>query len=166
MLAAAALFLVALPGCSKPEGEGVATAGGAQVQNSADPDKPSDSPEERVRQFVNCMRAEGIDVADPEPGDATGKSALRFAVENTDKAKLGAAMEKCSRYMPAGGENVRLTPEEIEQVRQFARCMRENGAPDWPDPDADGNFKPGASATINKDDPAVRAALEKCRAAR
>ena len=166
-----ALAALAVSGCAKPpEGEGVASAGsvaGVSAQQSADPDRPSDNPDERVRQFVSCMRANGVDVPDPEPGDKTGKTALRFeSVSGVDKSKLVAAMEKCNKYLPAGGQTLRLTPEELEQARQFAQCMRENGVPNWPDPDADGTFKTDSLAEIKKDDPSVQAAIEKCRAVR
>jgi hypothetical protein len=158
---AVAVLAFAAGACSKPSGEGVATAGGDTGQNQTDPNKPADEPAERVRQFVTCMRAEGIDLPDPEPGDATGKSALRYAYEDKDKNEIGPAMEKCSKYLPAGGDNVRLTPEQIERSRLFARCMRENGVPNFPDPDPEGNFS--TDAGIDKTDPAMRDAIDKCR---
>lgn len=163
-----ALALVA-SGCAKsPTGEGVASAGGISAQQSADPERPSDNADERVRQFVTCMRANGVDVPDPEPGDATGKTALRFETGSgsgeIDKSKLMPAMEKCNKYLPAGGRDIRLTPEQLEGARRLAQCMRDNGVPAWPDPDADGNFKTDSLTVISKDDPAVQAALEKCRA--
>jgi hypothetical protein len=163
-ICATAVLLSLLMGCSKPDGEGVATVSGAQPQQSADPSAPSDNPEERVRQWVACMRAEGIEVPDPEPGDRTGKSALVFEAPAGDKAKIGAAIEKCHRYMPDGGQAARqpLTAEEIEERRRSAQCMRENGFPDFPDPNAEGRFENGPDKT----DPAVRAAMEKCMEAR
>ncbi len=158
-LALAGLLLAG--GCTKPSGEGVATAGGAPGQHQSDPDQPASDPQERVAQFVACMRAEGIDLPDPEPGDVTGKTALRFAYEDKDKNEIGPAMEKCGHYLPQGGETQRRTPEQIQQSRLLAQCMRDNGVPTWPDPDADGEFKTGIE--IDKSDPALRTALEKCR---
>lgn len=164
-IALAVVLLAAMGACTKPDGEGVASAGGQTGQNQADPSAPSDNPDERGRQFVQCMRDQGIDVPDPEPGDRTGKTALRFESGNVDKAKLGPAMEVCGNYMPGGGEPVKFTPEQIEEQRQFAQCMRDNGVPQWPDPDPEnGGFKGSGNAEqLSKDDPAIRAALEKCR---
>jgi hypothetical protein len=147
--------------CSKPSGEGVATAGGGNSQTQTNPSAASDNPAERVRQFVECMRAEGVDLPDPEPGDNTGKTSLRFAYDAKDKNEIGSAMEKCNEFLPQGGERLPRTPEQIEQNRVFARCVRENGIPDFPDPGPDGEFS--ADAGINKEDPAVRAAIDKCR---
>ena len=33
-----------------------------------------------------------------------------------------------------------LTAEDMTKLRQFAGCMREKGFPNYPDPDAQGNF--------------------------
>lgn len=159
------LLLIAVSACSPAQQEGIPTAGG-QVQNQNASAKPADDPAERGRQFVACMRAEGVEVPDPEPGDTSGKSALRFEDGNIDKFKLSAALEKCSVYLPQGGEPGRMSPQRLEAARRLAVCMRENGVPQWPDPDADGNFKAGdAGPEVDKDNPAVRSALEKCRAA-
>ena len=46
------------------------------------------------------------------------------------------------------------------QAVRFAQCIRDNGVPDFPDPDASGRF---SGSVHDKDDPALRAALEKCR---
>jgi hypothetical protein len=163
-----AFLALAVGGCARPSSDdGVATAEGAQpvAQQSADPDRPSDDPQERLRQFVNCMRANGVDVPDPEPNDRTGKSVLNFGDGEIDKSKLLPAMEKCNKYMPGGGAKLELTPQEIERMRRFAQCMRENGVPTWPDPEPDGSFNAEAVGPINKDDPDIRATIEKCRAA-
>jgi hypothetical protein len=164
----AVLALIALGACSKgDDGEGIATANGGTASASADPNRPSDDPEVRVRQFVGCMRAEGIDMPDPQPGDKTGKSALQFeAADGASKEKLGKAMEKCDMYLPGSEQDRQITPEQLEQMRQYAKCMRENGFPDFPDPDPQEGFKNVFGPDLRKDDPAVRAAIEKCRGAR
>jgi len=162
-VALAVVLLAATGACSKPAAEGVATAGGQVTRGQADPSRPADDPQERVRQFIQCMRDQGIDVPDPEPGNRTGKSALRFATGEIDKAVLGPAMEKCNEFLPEGGAPPQPTPEQIERQRRFAQCMRDNGVP-WPDPDPQtGGFQAGDAVPLRKDDPATMAALEKCR---
>jgi hypothetical protein len=47
-----------------------------------------------------------------------------------------------------------------EQARKFAQCIRDNGVPDFPDPDPNGRFSEGDH---DADDPALQAAQEKCR---
>ena len=31
-------------------------------------------------------------------------------------------------------------PEDVDALRRWAQCVRENGIPDWPDPKSDGSF--------------------------
>jgi hypothetical protein len=46
-------------------------------------------------------------------------------------------------------------------MRKFSQCMRDNGLPDYPDPDPDGRVRgPGHE---QQDDPKFRAAMEACR---
>lgn len=166
IITATALMVLAA-GCSKqPDGEGVASAGGGvAAQQSGESIRPADNPAERVRQFVACMRENGVNVPDPEPGDTVGKSAMQFDDTGLDKAKVNAAMEKCIRYLPGGGENFIMTPEQIEATRRMAQCMRENGVPNFPDPLPDGSFDGDQMSQINKNDPAFLTARDKCREA-
>jgi hypothetical protein len=54
------------------------------------------------------------------------------------------------------------TPEapKTDAARQFAQCMRANGVPDFPDPDADGQFR--GQTHEQQNDPKFAAANEKC----
>jgi hypothetical protein len=44
---------------------------------------------------------------------------------------------------------------------RYAQCMRDNGVPDFPDPDANGEFR--GQGHEQQDDPTFQAAMEKCR---
>jgi hypothetical protein len=66
-----------------------------------------------------------------------------------DDAKLAlrdnqAAQDACQpildRLPAAARKNSPPTPEELRGLLGFAQCMRENGLPEWPDPQADGTF--------------------------
>jgi hypothetical protein len=46
-------------------------------------------------------------------------------------------------------------------MREFSQCMRENGLPDFPDPDADGRLR--GVGHEQQDDPRFREAMETCR---
>jgi len=43
----------------------------------------------------------------------------------------------------------------------YAKCMRDNGVPDFPDPDANGEFR--GAGHEQQDDPMFLAAMEECR---
>lgn len=162
---------LALTGCAGQGGEtpAVATAGNGAptAQESAAP-----SDEDKARQFAECMRAEGIDIPDPQPGTGPQSSggkggpgvAIRIEGGGENKAKVDAAMEKCRSLLPNGGEMKPLTPEQLERQRELAKCMRANGVPDFPDPDPNGGgaiMKEFSKDSADHD--AMKKAIEKCR---
>lgn len=155
---------LAATGCAgaDPGGEQVATAGGGTASASPSASAVQVSDEDRQREFAKCMRENGLpDFPDPDTGDGRG---FRIRIpDGADKATVKAAMEKCRSLMPNGGKAVKLDPEQVEKVRQLARCMRENGVPDFPDPAADGSVQFNGAAGFDPDNPTMRAALEKCR---
>jgi hypothetical protein len=51
--------------------------------------------------------------------------------------------------------------DKAEAGREYAQCMRDNGVPDFPDPDANGQLR--GPAHEKETDPKFRAAQEKCR---
>ncbi|WP_144057242.1 hypothetical protein [Micromonospora lupini] len=160
MLAIPVLLALALAACGGggDDGSGVATAGGTKAGATASGTPVSDS--DRQLAFARCMRENGVDMPDPEPG---GRPNFRFGPD-VDQQKVQAAMEKCQDKLPNGGQGPQLNPEQAEQMRALAKCMRENGVPDFPDPDADGRLRVGTGDNaINIGDPALRAAMEKCR---
>jgi hypothetical protein len=125
-------------------------------QNSEAGGSPADEAE-AGRAYAQCMRDNGVpDFPDPDPdGQLRGP-----AHEQQDNPKFRAAMEKCRDLAP-GGEHQRSDPASVEQMRKFSQCMRDNGLPDYPDPDPDGRVRgPGHEQQGN---PKFRAAMEKCR---
>ncbi|MEU7927430.1 hypothetical protein [Micromonospora sp. NPDC049107] len=159
ILAIPALLVLALAGCGPADdGGGVATAGGAKDGVTASATPADDS--ERQLAFARCMRENGVEMPDPEAG---GRPAFRFG-ENVDPQKVQSAMEKCRDKLPNGGQGPQLNPEQAEQMRTMAKCMRENGVPNFPDPDADGRIQiTKGDSGLDLGDPAQRAAMEKCR---
>jgi hypothetical protein len=171
---AAALAVVAvaavLAACGGGSGgEGVATAGdngaGPVVtggDNRAGTAAPSGSgvPAGDLTAFARCLRDNGVDVSDPAP--ATGR--LEFGpARRADPQAFQRAIQQCRHLMPAGALGAQLSPEQIEQLRQFAQCMREHGV-DLPDPDPNAaNLFGGGLAGIDRTSPAFRAAFDACR---
>lgn len=162
LLALPLMLSLAVAGCGRSDDtQGVATAGGGgdpAASASASPGNLNDA--ERQIQFAQCMRENGVDVPDPEPG-ADGPR-FRFGGGDNDPQKIQAAMEKCRHLLPNGGERRALNPEQVEQMRKLATCMRENGVPDFPDPDAEGRLNLDLK-NFDRNDPKMKAAFEKCR---
>lgn len=164
LLAVPLVFSVSLTGCggSDDAGDGIATAGkGAGASPSADA-SPSLDPDERRLEFARCMRENGVEMPDPGP-DNEGGLRFRFG-EGTDPKKVEAAMGKCRQFLPNGGQRPNLSSEEQEKLREYAKCMRENGVTGFPDPGADGGIRLNPDTLkINPDDPKFKAAQEACR---
>ncbi|MEV4758863.1 hypothetical protein AB0J86_27720 [Micromonospora sp. NPDC049559] len=159
-------MLALAAGCGKPSGgEGVATAGGgAGAQGSASPAAAEVSDADRQLKFAQCMRENGVEMPDPEPGEA-GKGFRINLGGDVSPEKAKAAMEKCRSYMPNGGQPPKLDPEQVEKMRKYAQCMRDNGVPGFPDPQPDGTMQLDTRqlGDIKPDNPTFQAANEKCK---
>ncbi|CAN5244129.1 hypothetical protein BH20ACT24_BH20ACT24_04060 [soil metagenome] len=131
----------------------------AACGKASDGGKTAD-PAEAGRAFAQCMRASGVpDYPDPDPSGRPGAGHDTF---NRDDPTFKAANEKCRDLLPGGGEHDVQGPEAIQGLLKFAQCMRDNGVPDFPDPDADGKFPEAAERGAHAD-PKFQAASEKCR---
>ncbi|SNY30920.1 hypothetical protein [Paractinoplanes atraurantiacus] len=132
-------FLMALAACAPAAGEspGVATAqsGGPAAQASSS--APAVPDEDMALKHAQCMRKEGVTWwPDPKPG---GRTTIKTP-KGFDPDKLEKAMEACKAFAPNGGERLKPDAEMLEQARQMAKCMRENGVPNFPDPKPDGSI--------------------------
>jgi hypothetical protein len=82
------------------------------------------------------MRAAGIAMPDPGPDGMAGIPA-QAAGDEAKVKKMDAAMEKCRELLPNGGEPPKASAEDLAKARDYAKCIRENGLPTFPDPDAE-----------------------------
>ena len=141
------LLLIALSGCGSD-------AGDPAVASAASGPAPAASPKgdaitryvDAQRQWVACMRKEGYNVPDPDAKGFVDLGAFLAAAKmpKTDPG-FTAAQQQCASVratVPAEllPSQPPLTPQQLENRRKYARCMRENGMTGWPDPGADGEF--------------------------
>lgn len=115
-------------------------------------------PQEAGRRYAQCMRANGVpDFPDPEPnGEFRGAGH-----EQQDDPTFRDASEACRDLAPGGEHERAADPATLEQMRAFSQCMRDNGVPDYPDPDPDGQLR--GAGHEQQDDPTFRDAMEACR---
>jgi hypothetical protein len=120
------------------------------------------------RQFSQCIRAHGIPNF-PDPIVEGGE--LKMPSSTTDYKELlrnnRAAGEACNHIIAglpahAGRSPQPVTQQKMQMLVRFAQCVRQHGVPNWPDPDANGDF-PLAAAGITGKTPPVAAALEACQ---
>ncbi|WP_302893422.1 hypothetical protein [Actinomadura luzonensis] len=140
-------------------GPGVASVAGASAPPpaSASPSATAD-PQEQGRLFARCMREHGVPMDDPDTKDG---GLVKIIGEGLDKNTIKQATDACRQYAPSL-DRKSLDPQQVEQLRQFARCMREHGV-NMPDPDPDGGFASGTARAFKPDDPAFKKAFEACR---
>jgi hypothetical protein len=145
---AALIGALALSACGSSSSDETAPA--------ADPAAPA-ADQEQARKFAQCIRDNGVpDFPDPGPDGRFSEGE-----HDPDDPALQAAQEKCRDLAPGGEHENTGDPAVVEQMREYSQCMRDNGLPDFPDPDADGRLR--GVGHEQRDDPKYRAASETCR---
>ncbi|MEH1125991.1 hypothetical protein [Micromonospora sp. CPCC 206061] len=165
VLAVAALAF-ALTACGgETEDGGIATAGNGSAASpsaSAPAGSASGDREEQMLKFTACMRGEGVDMPDPEPGGG-------IRIQGSDPAKTDAAMAKCRQLLPNGGEMRRMNAADMEKARQYSKCMRDNGVTAFPDPDPETGgimLRGGPDSGLDPNSATFQAAQKTCESLR
>ncbi|MGW1617014.1 hypothetical protein ACWCQZ_48190 [Streptomyces sp. NPDC002285] len=151
--AAACVMAVTATGCGGSRGGEAKVASAQKSGGSAGATKKSE-PESEVARYVEsqrkvaaCLRKEGADVPDPDARGQIDTSSLGNWKADPVARK---AMEKCQPLGLPQPDSIRdalapaQSPEDAEKNRQYAACMQDNGAPDFPDVDEKGNFSDSA----------------------
>jgi len=164
MRAVVAIGLLALTaaGCSPANKDGVASANGTARPSTSSTAAGATDEKERALKFAQCMRENGIpNWPDPKFNDGGGVDIS--APDGADPAKVDAAMQKCKQYEPNGGEPQKLDPARLEQLRQYAQCMREHGITNFPDPTENGFQINGNESGLDPASAAYQAADKGCQ---
>ena len=176
LVAALALIATACGGSGNDESSGVASleGGSNSINDSAAGSEATGEdvdPEEAMLALTQCLRDQGIDIADPTV-DADGNPQLsrpNFGEGGPDEG-FREAVQACEGLIEGvtlGGQRPDLT-EIQDELLEFASCMRDNGY-DMEDPDLSAFGQPGQGGqgrgifgAIDPDDPAFESALESC----
>ena len=137
-----------------------------RVEASAGTSPEEVDPEEAMREYDECLAEHGVDLPEPDEDGVVIFGEVAGDDGPSGFAEFDAAMETCGTILDEAFGEFELDPEQAaefaDQELEFARCMRENGVADWPDPSGD----PGAVMTMefegepNQDD--LNAALSAC----
>ncbi|WP_238019018.1 hypothetical protein KZZ52_01630 [Dactylosporangium sp. AC04546] len=105
--------------------------------------------------FAQCMRENGVNVPDPEPG----KGVMMKFDGSVSQEQVQKAMEACREWAPQGmNGNGPKDPQQEAKMRKYSQCMRDNGVEAFPDPE-------GTGIRLDKsvaDDPDFKAAEQAC----
>jgi hypothetical protein len=166
LVVAVAALAMALTACGgSTQDDDIATAGngsGASPSASAsaagDRASAAGDRDEQMLKFTECMRGEGVDMPDPEPGGG-------IRIQGGDPAKTDAAMAKCRQHLPNGGEMGRMSAADMEKARQYSKCMRDNGVTAFPDPDPETGgimLRGGPGSGLDPNSDTFKAAQKTC----
>ena len=128
------------------------------------------SAHEKAVKFAECMRANGVS-AFPDP-DTSGVFTVDGVVNGSSLNPNGAAWKNaigaCKNLEPPGFTGGKVTAQQRTARLAFARCMRDNGVRDFPDPTPNGplvdtNRIPSLAGKDPRSDPGLNAAMHACR---
>jgi hypothetical protein len=118
---------------------------------------------EQALKFSDCMRSNGITTF-PDPNNSGGIQITSSSGIDPQSPQFQTAKKACQKYFPGPD----LSRAEIAQQEalavEFAKCMRANGVPDFPDPQfaANGAQLVRPLAGVDPNSPSYRAATAKC----
>lgn len=127
-LAVLAGLFTLVTACGSPEddgGDGVASMSDKDASTSSSAPKDEGTDIDKMRAYAKCMREHGIDVKDPDDSGASGGISIGGKAGEQDKAMQ--AHEECKQLMPNGGEPEKPSAEDLDQMRETAKCLREHG---------------------------------------
>jgi hypothetical protein len=120
--------------------------------------------EQAMLEFAQCMRDNGV----PSFSDPVARADGSFGFDRPQGVPLRVlddALESCQSELEAAG--LRLPgsdaqdPEVEDATLDFSRCMRENGVPEFPDPQPGAGFH-GLFDNIDPESPRVQQAIQSC----
>ena len=148
---ASGLVLAACSAGGSPRGStGATLAGGTQ---------PSHTPDASTVSIVRCYRSHG-DPGFPDPVYDPGDGRWHFAV-SPDTAPEGTR-QACQHLFPTANASPPASTAQLQALVRLARCLRQQGVPNWPDPQSDGSFALPPALQVKT--PAYARASVSCRA--
>ena len=146
------LLLAGLAGCSASGGSAGATTTTSGQQAAA----------AVWRELVRCARANGMpNLPDPQI-DSNGRASFPNGTPEPPASVRRACQSIYDRLPASARGDEERPPVDLQALLRFARCMREQGVTDFPDPDAEGNFNAPVGA-ISPKSPRFKSAMEACR---
>jgi hypothetical protein len=140
VLASAALLAAGCGGGSVNPGvarlsSGTSSAGTSNAATGSGATGPgSGSPEAAALAFAGCMRANGVPHF-PDPQAGGGFLFHTGAGADPSSPAFKAAQAKCKKFLPPGpGSGSPPSAKTLAHYLTVARCMRQHGVPEFPDP--------------------------------
>ncbi|MBT8225290.1 MAG: hypothetical protein HKP61_07740 [Dactylosporangium sp.] len=137
---------------------GVATAQTGQGDSASS--GAGSGTDDRLRQYVQCLRDHGLDVPDPTPG----QEMVRIDPKNPEDQAERALMA-CRTFAVAPEHSAQVTAADLAKLRDYAKCMRDHGVSNFPDPDPKTGYFPGLDkSNYDPNSEPVKSAIQACQA--
>jgi hypothetical protein len=132
--ATSALALLAAA-CGGAPGSHVAQLGSTTTKSSTSSSAAA-AQQNGMLAFSRCMRSHGVpNFPDPNSSGALPKSQVDQLAASSPQ--FPPAHRACEHLLPNGGQPTQAQVQQAwNDMRNFARCMRSHGVPNWPDPAA------------------------------
>jgi hypothetical protein len=123
------------------------------------------------RQYSQCVRDHGV-AGFPDPVVNNGQMSWPTAAGGLNPKQMvqdnPQAEQACRTILdrlPASAQRGQaVTAADLQKLRQFAQCIRQNGIPEWPDPKSDGSFPvSGTPLAAEGKSPRMIAAIQACQ---
>jgi hypothetical protein len=120
------------------------------------------------RRFAQCARDHGYPAL-PDPEIQDGRLAFpanQYTKEQLEEAEKVPECKAILAELPPAhpkDNNPTLNAADMQKAREYAKCMREQGIPDWPDPVADGSFPLNAALQAEGKSQRILTASEACK---
>jgi hypothetical protein len=116
--------------------------------------------------FATCMRANGVpNFPDTAVSDTGGRVEFKAPPGvDTTSAPFKSAMQACRKDLPGGGSGSGSSSgSNTQQVIKFANCMRANGVPNFPEPNAQGAEVITGGGGVTPTSPQYKSAMQTCQ---
>src|SRR5262245_16806588 len=117
---------------------GLALLACGPVGQAAHP-SPSPNVAALIQHLMDCIHTHGApDFPNPTVDDQ-GRVSWPEGTQRPPQQVIDAC-QSIYEQLPNSDRGHILTPAELHLAQQFAQCMRDQGYPDWPDPNNDGTY--------------------------
>ncbi len=118
---------------------------------------------QKALKFSDCMRSNGI-TNFPDPTSSGGIDISSNSGIDPQSPQFQAAQKACRKYFPGPDLSKAQIAQHEAQALEFAKCMRANGVPNFPDPQfaANGAEMVRPVAGVDPNSPTYQAAANKC----
>lgn len=143
----------------------ISACGGSSSDDTGSAASPAGAPDsETAVEFSECMRENGVpEFPDPEEGRFKIIGKPGGGGLDPSSPQFQEAQEACQQYAPQMSKGGAPSEEMKEGILEMAECMRENGIPDFPDPDfSGGGFQLKLPQGVDPESPQFKEAQEAC----